>query len=59
MSYADAKQIALARLELRASWSTGDRAATAAALARLAEVGRDDAEVAAEIRRWKFKLGAS
>jgi hypothetical protein len=35
MSYAEAKEIALARIELRTSWSSGDRAAAGAALARL------------------------
>lgn len=58
MSYAQAKQIALARIELRASWSSGDHAAAGAALARLIEAARDDDELAAEVRRWKIKLGA-
>jgi hypothetical protein len=58
MSYAEAKQIALLRLELRASWDRCDRAAAAAALASLIErVGNDD-ELAAEVRRWTFKLAA-
>lgn len=59
MSYAEAKEIALARIELRACWSAGDRAATGAALARLAQVVRGDAELAAEVRRWQIKLGAA
>jgi hypothetical protein len=58
MSYAEAKEIALARIELRASWSTGDRAAAGAALARLVQIAGDDGELAAEVRRWKIKLGA-
>lgn len=59
MSYAEAKEIALARIELRASWSTGNRAAADAALARLSRIaGRDD-ELAAEIRRWRVKLDAA
>jgi hypothetical protein len=59
MSYAEAKEIALARIELRRCWSAGDRAAAGAALARFAEVVRDDAELAAEVRRWRIKLGAA
>lgn len=65
MSYAKAKQIALARIELRASWSSGDRKAADAALARLVECaggdggGDGDDELAAEVRRWKVKLGAA
>jgi len=59
MSYAEAKEIALLRLELRASWSAGDRAAAGAALARLTQVAGNDNELAAEIRRWAIKLGAA
>ena len=59
MSYAEAKEIALLRLELRASWNTDDRAAAAAALARFTEVASRDAELTAEIRRWQVKLGAA
>ena len=60
MSYAQAKQIAMLRLELRASCAAGDRVAAGAALARLAEVaGGDDGELVAEIRRWSIKLGAA
>ena len=58
MSYANAKEIALARIELRTCWSSGDRAAAGAALVRFAEVAHDDAELAAEIRRWRIKLAA-
>jgi hypothetical protein len=59
MSYAEAKEIALLRLELRASWNIGDRVAAGAALARLSQAARvagDDDELAAEIRRWRVKL---
>jgi hypothetical protein len=59
MSYAEAKEIALLRLELRASWNTDDRTAAAAALARFTEVASRDAELTAEIRRWQVKLGAA
>lgn len=59
MSYAEAKEIALARIELRSCWSIGDRAAARAALARLVRVARDDDELAAEVRRWRIKLGAA
>ena len=58
MSYAEAKEIALARLELRESLRIGERAAAGAALARLMEGARDDEELAAEVRRWKIKLEA-
>jgi hypothetical protein len=59
MSYAEAKEIALLRLELRVSWNTGDRAAAGAALARLTQVASNDDELAAEVRRWRVKLGAA
>ncbi|HEU4735096.1 MAG TPA: hypothetical protein VFT22_44700 [Kofleriaceae bacterium] len=59
MSYAEAKEIALLRLELRASWSAGDRAAARAALARLTQVVGADDELAAEVRRWMVKLEAA
>jgi hypothetical protein len=58
-SYAEAKEIALARIELRESFRIGDRAAADAALARLVKVARNDGELAAEVRRWKIKLGAA
>ena len=58
-SYAEAKEIALARIDLRESFRIGDRAAADAALARLVKVVRDDDELAAEVRRWKIKLGAA
>lgn len=58
-SYAEAKEIALARIELRESFRIGDRAAADAALARLVKIARDDGELAAEVRRWKIKLGAA
>ena len=58
-SYAEPKEIALARIELRESFRIGDRAAADAALARLVKVARDDGELAAEVRRWKIKLGAA
>jgi hypothetical protein len=56
MSYADAKNIALLRLELRACWERGDREAAARVLARLAQVAGNDNELNAEVRRWTFKL---
>ena len=59
MSYAEAKEIALLRLELRASWQVGDCAAAGAALARLSQVAVNDSELAAEVRRWRIKLGAA
>jgi hypothetical protein len=56
MSYAEAKEIALLRLELRACWERDDRDAAGAVLARLVKVVGNDNELAAEVRRWKFKL---
>ena len=57
MSYAEAKQIALLRLELRTCWDRHDYAGAGVALARLARVAGDDHELAAEVRRWTIKLG--
>ena len=59
MSYAEAKEIALLRLELRASFRTGDHAAAGVALARLRQVAGTDDELAAEVRRWMIKLGVA
>lgn len=58
MSYADAKAIALLRLELRACWERSDRAGAAAALAQLTQRIGNDNELAAEVRRWNVKLAA-
>lgn len=58
MSYAEAKQIALLRLELRTCWELADRARGAAILARLSAHTDDDAELAAEVRRWSARFGA-
>ena len=56
MSYADAKEIALLRLELRACCQREDRTGAGLALARLTQVVGNDNELAAEIRRWTVKL---
>ena len=56
MSYAEAKEIAMLRLELRACWSAGDRDAAQAALARLGQRAGNDNELAAEVRRWTVRL---
>lgn len=56
MSYAEAKEIALLRLELRACWERGDRMAALAALDRMAQVAGNDNELAAEVRRWAFRF---
>jgi hypothetical protein len=56
MSYAEAKQIALLRLELRACWERHDRAGAGVALAQLTKVAGNDNELVAEVRRWTFKL---
>lgn len=59
MSYAEAKEIALLRLELRASCAAGDRVAAGVALARLTQMAGNDNDLSAEIRRWMIKLGAA
>jgi hypothetical protein len=56
MSYAEAKKIALLRLELRACWEADDRVGATTALSQLTEVAGDDDELAAETRRWAVKL---
>ena len=56
MSYAEAKQIALLRLELRACWDRADYAGAALALSSLRRMASNDNELEAEIRRWAFRL---
>ena len=56
MSYAEAKQIALLRLELRTCWDRHDYWGAGAALARLSQVAGNDNELAAEVKRWAIKL---
>ena len=56
MSYADAKQIALLRVELRLCWEQQDYAGAGMALARLSAVAGNDNELTAEVKRWAFKL---
>jgi hypothetical protein len=56
MSYAEAKEIALLRYELRACWNRADRAGARLALARLAQVAGNDNELAAEARRWAARF---
>jgi hypothetical protein len=56
MSYAEAKQIALLRLELRTCWDRHDYAGAGVALARLSQVAGHDNDLAAEVRRWAIKL---
>ncbi len=56
MSYAEAKQIALLRLELRMCWDQHDVAGAGVALARLTQVAGNDNELTAEVRRWAIKL---
>ena len=58
MSYAEAKEIALLRLELRACWAANDRAGAACALQRLVTIAANDRELVAETRRWQTKLAA-
>jgi hypothetical protein len=56
MSYAEAKEIAFLRQELRSCWARDDRSGAAAALARLTQVAGNDNELAAEARRWALRL---
>jgi hypothetical protein len=56
MSYAEAKEIALLRLELRACWQRRDHAGAGVALARLSQIVGNDNELAAEVRRWAIRL---
>ncbi len=56
MSYADAKEIALLRYELRACWDRHDRTGALAALGRMAQVAGNDNELAAEVRRWTCRF---
>jgi len=56
MSYAQAKEIAMLRLELRACSERRDRAAAGIALDRLTQVAGNDNELTAEIRRWAIKF---
>jgi hypothetical protein len=58
MSYAEAKEIALLRLELRACWERGDRAGAGRALARLSQLVGNDNELAAELRRWSSRFAS-
>ena len=59
MSYAEAKQIALLRLELRSCWDRGDYAGASVALATLSAISataNDNEELVAEVKRWAFRL---
>ena len=56
MSYAEAKQIALLRVELRTCWENQDYAGAGVALARLSAVAVNYNELTAEVRRWAVKL---
>jgi hypothetical protein len=58
ITYAEAKEIALLRLELRTSWERGDHAAAKLALATLAQRAGNDNELTAECRRWWVKLAS-
>jgi hypothetical protein len=59
MSYAEAKEIAFLRQELRACWLRNDRTAALAALDRLAHIAGNDNELAAEARRWALRFDAA
>ncbi|MBX3157900.1 MAG: hypothetical protein KF773_18165 [Deltaproteobacteria bacterium] len=59
MSYAEAKEIAFLRQELRACWIRNDRSGARALLERLAQVAGNDNELAAEARRWALRFDAA
>ncbi len=61
MSYAEAKQIAVLRLELRACWDRADYAGATIALASLRQISAadNDNDLTAEVKRWAFKLDAA
>jgi hypothetical protein len=56
MSYAEAKQIADLRQELRACWDKRDFTGAVVALARLTQCSTDNYELSAEVKRWAFRL---
>ena len=56
MSYAEAKQIALLRVELRSCWERQDFGGATVALAQLSAVAGNDNDLTAEVKRWAFKL---
>ncbi len=57
MSYAEAKEIALLRLELRACWDRADPTGGRERAQRLAQVAGNDNELIAEARRWAARFG--
>lgn len=59
MSYAEAKQIADLRQELRTCWSKRDMLGAVVALARLTQCAGSDTELTSEIRRWAFRLNGA
>lgn len=56
MSYAQAKEIALLRLELRACSERHDREGAEQLLQRLSLAAGNDNELSAEVRRWYIKF---
>ena len=56
MSYAEAKEIALLRQELRACWELEDRQRARIALARMGQVAGGDHDLTAEVRRWALRF---
>ena len=56
MSYAEAKEIALLRQELRECWDRHDRQGALLALNRMAQVAGNDNELCAEVRRWSYRF---
>ena len=56
LTYAEAKEIALLRLELRLCWDLGDHAGAIAALGRLSARAGNYDELTAEFLRWWGRL---
>ena len=59
MSYAEAKEIALLRQQLRACWDRRDGTTARIALDRLAHIAGNDNELIAEARRWALRFDAA
>ncbi len=58
MSYAEAKQIAVLRQQLRACWQSGDFTGATDALASLTRIAGEDSDLIGEVKRWAFRLDA-
>jgi hypothetical protein len=56
MSYREAQQIAMLRMELRACWERADRAGALRAMSALSHIAENDNELVAETRRWAARF---